>query len=269
MENYEHFKELARQVRLIILDIIHKTRSPHIGSSLSTVEILVALYFNFLDVSAKNPIDENRDRFILSKGHACPALYAVLHKKGFISEDELSRFAVDEGLFEHHPNLDLKHGIETTTGSLGHGLSIGTGMALSSKIDSNKYKVYVLLSDGELNEGSTWESIMFAGHHKLNNVIAFIDYNKIQALGFTKNIINLAPLGKKWKDFNWHVQEVDGHDFTQIFKALSSMSASQPNSIILHTVKGKGVSFMENNLLWHYRAPDEKEYAQAKRELQK
>lgn len=233
------------------------------------MEILVALYFEFLNISPEDPFNENRDRFILSKGHACPALYAVLHKKGFITADELNRFAVDEGMFEHHPSKDLKHGIETTTGSLGHGLSIGAGMALNGKIDGKKYNVYALLSDGDLNEGSTWEAIMFAGHHKLNNLVALVDCNKIQALGFTKNIINMTPLSKKWEDFNWKTQEIDGHDFHQILEALKSLSNRKPNAIVLHTTKGKGVSFMENKLLWHYRPPDEKEYASARKELLK
>lgn len=269
MDNFSYYQELSRHIRLIILDLIHKTRSPHIGSSLSIVEVLVALYFKILNISPKDPFNENRDRFILSKGHACPALYAVLSKKGFLTKKELNRFATNEGMLEQHPSLDLKHGIETTTGSLGHGLSIGAGMALSGKIDGKKYKVYVSLSDGELNEGSTWEAIMFAGHHKLNNLITLVDCNKIQALGFTKDILNLNPIGNKWKDFNWDVQEVKGHDFKQIFKSLSSLNTNKPNAIILHTIKGKGISFMQNKLLWHYRAPDDKEYALAKKELLK
>ncbi len=269
MDKLKDFKELARDIRNIILDINYKTKSPHIGSSFSAVEALVALYFKFLNVSPKHPQKKDRDRFILSKGHACPALYAVLYKAGFISKEELEKFAVNNGLFEHHPTLDLEHGIETSSGSLGHGLSLGTGMALSHKIENNPYKVCVLLSDGELNEGSTWESVMFAGHHTLNHLIAIVDCNKIQALGFTEDIIDLHPLKEKWEAFNWYAQDVEGHDFASIFKALNVLSADKPNVLILHTIKGKGVSFMENNLLWHYRVPDEKEYALAKRELER
>jgi len=267
--NYSEYKEIARRARLNILRLIHETKSPHIGSSFSVVEILVALYFKILSVSPEDPFAQERDRFILSKGHACPAFYAVLHERGFISEDELNGFAVNGGTLEQHPSLDLKHGIENTSGSLGHGLSIGAGMVLSGKLDNKDYKVYALLSDGELNEGSTWEAMMFAHHHKLNNLIAMVDCNKIQALGPTKEIIDLSPVGKKWENFGWNVREVDGHDFSQIFKAFNALDKDRSNVIILQTIKGKGVSFMENNVLWHYRPPDEKEYAEAIRELSK
>lgn len=188
MENYPL---LSKKIRKSILDLIYKTKSPHIGPSFSIVEILVALYFKVLNVSPDNASNHNRDRFILSKGHACPALYAVLAERGFISKDDLDGFATNDGILEQHPNIDLDKGIEVSTGSLGHGLSIGTGMALAGKVDKKQYRVYVLLSDGELNEGSVWEAIMFAGHHKLSNLIAFVDYNKIQALGCTRDIIDL------------------------------------------------------------------------------
>lgn len=269
MKDFSRFEKLAQQVRLTTLEINYKTRSPHIGSSFSIVEALVALYFQFLNISPDNPLDENRDRFLLSKGHACPSFYATLYKKGFITKEELEGFAMNDGTFEHHPSLDLKHGIEITTGSLGHGLSVGAGMALSGKLDRKNHKIYVILSDGELNEGSTWESIMFSSHHKLHNLVALVDCNKMQALGFTKDIIDLNPIGPKWENFNWHVQDIDGHDFEQIFKALNSLNPEKPNALILNTIKGKGVSFMENNLLWHYRAPNEEEYIQAKKELLK
>ncbi len=266
MENYPL---LSKKIRKSILDLIYKTKSPHIGPSFSIVEILVALYFKVLNVSPDNASNHNRDRFILSKGHACPALYAVLAERGFISKDDLDGFATNDGILEQHPNIDLDKGIEVSTGSLGHGLSIGTGMALAGKVDKKQYRVYVLLSDGELNEGSVWEAIMFAGHHKLSNLIAFVDYNKIQALGCTRDIIDLEPLGEKWRSFGWNVQEIDGHNFEQIFTALNSLSPEKPNVILLHTVKGNGVLFMENNLLWHYRAPDDKEYKLALKELSK
>ncbi|MFB0564482.1 MAG: transketolase [Candidatus Aminicenantaceae bacterium] len=267
--NYSNYKELARSVRLTILRLIHETKSPHIGSSFSIVEILVALYFKILKVSPEDPFNKERDRFILSKGHACPAFYAVLHERGFLTKDELNGFAINEGLLEQHPSLDLKHGIEITSGSLGHGLSIGAGMALAGKLDKANYKVYALLSDGELNEGSTWEAMMFANQHTLNNLIAMVDCNKIQALGHTKDIIDLNPINKKWENFGWHVKQVNGHNFNQIFKAFNTLHRDKPNVIILQTVKGKGVSFMEDNVLWHYRPPDEEEYARAIKELSK
>lgn len=261
------YEKIAGNVRKTILEIIYKTKSPHIGPSFSIVEILVALYFNQLNTSPNNSLDSDRDRFILSKGHACATLYAVLAERGFMSKNDLESFAVNGGILEQHPNKDLKKGIEVSTGSLGHGLSIGTGMALSGKVDKRSYKVYVLLSDGELNEGSVWEAVMFASHHKLSNLIAIVDFNKIQALGYTKEIVNLDPLGEKWKGFGWNVQEIDGHDFKQIFNALNSFSNEKPNVVILHTLKGKGVSFMEDQLLWHYRAPDDREYELALKEL--
>lgn len=266
--NLNDYENLSLRIRRSVLDLIYKTRSPHIGSSYSVVEILVALYFNHLKVPAGNTSDPERDRFILSKGHACAALYAVLAEKGFINGDDLEKFAVNEGKFEQHPTANLTHGIEVSTGSLGHGLSIGTGMALAAKVDKMKHKVYVLLSDGEMNEGSVWEAVMFAGHHGLDNLVALVDFNKMQALGCTRDIIHLEPLGEKWKSFGWNAQEIDGHNFEQIFNALNSLSSEKPNVIILHTIKGKGVSFMENDLLWHYRAPDDNEYKLASGELQ-
>ena len=267
IKDHLYYKKISKKVRRTILDIIHKTKSPHIGSSFSVVDILVALYFKVLNVSRNASFNPKRDRFILSKGHACAALYAVLAERGFLSKNDLDGFAVNGGILEHHPRMDLSRGIEVSTGSLGHGLSIGTGKALAGKVDSKQSKVYVLLSDGELNEGSVWEAIMFAGHHRLNNLIALVDYNKIQALGYTKDIIDLEPFGEKWKAFGWHVQEIDGHNYEQIFTSLDSLSCEKPNVIILHTVKGKGVSFMEDQLLWHYRAPDDEEFELALKEL--
>jgi transketolase len=265
----ETLRVLSRKVRKSILDMVYRTRSPHIGSSFSCVEALVSLYFRVLSVSPDRPTDPDRDRFILSKGHACPALYAVLSERGFLSPFDLEGFACDGGTLEQHPLRNLARGIEVSTGSLGHGLSIGVGMALAARQDRGARKVYVLLSDGELNEGSVWEAAMFAGHHRLDQLMALIDYNRIQALGFTKDIIDLDPLAAKWESFGWHAQTVDGHDFSSILPALASLSREQPNVIILNTVKGKGVSFMENELLWHYRAPDDREYSLALRELDK
>jgi transketolase len=265
----EKYTSLSRKIRNSILNMIYKSKSPHIGSCFSSVEILAALYSKVLNISPDNTFNPDRDRFILSKGHAAAALYAVLAEHGFLSKSEISRFAVNGGALEQHPSRDLKRGIEVSTGSLGHGLSIGAGMAIAGKRDKKDYKVYVLLSDGELNEGSTWEAVMFASHHSLDNLIAIVDYNKIQALGYTKDIINLEPLSRKWLSFGWGVKEINGHDFSQIFEAFDSVPSSggKPGVIIAHTVKGKGVSFMEDNLLWHYRTPDDKEYEMALKEL--
>ena len=265
----EYFLALSKKVRKNILKIIHRTKSPHIGSSLSTVEILVSLFFRVLKVSPEDSTNPDRDRFILSKGHACPALYVVLAERGFMCEEDLQGFAVNCGVLEQHPNRDINRGIEVSTGSLGHGLSIGIGMALAAKKDRKNYKIYVLMSDGELNEGSVWEAAMFASHYKLDNLAAIIDCNKIQALGYTKNIINLEPLSQKWSSFGWAVSEIDGHDFSQILEVFEKtpISVGKPNIIIAHTIKGKGVSFMENKLLWHYRSPNDEEYEMALKEL--
>ncbi|MCK5617504.1 transketolase [Candidatus Pacearchaeota archaeon] len=267
----EKYITISREIRRRILEISYRTRSSHIGSSMSTIEILVALYFRVLNVDPANPKDPDRDRFILSKGHASLALYSILAKKGFISEKCLSGFAVNGGTLEHHPNKDLSKGIETSTGSLGHGLPTGVGMALAAKHDERNHKIYALLSDGELNEGSTWEAIMFASHHKLDNLVAVIDYNKLQALGYTNDIINLEPLSQRWTSFGWAVKEIDGHDFQQLFEAFESLpfTENQPSVIIAHTIKGKGISFMENKLLWHYRVPSNEDYEKGLKELSK
>ena len=263
------YEETARRVRQIVLDYIYKTKSPHIGPSFSIVEILTALYSGFLNISPEKTHDSGRDRFILSKGHACLTLYAVLMEKGFISKEDLSGFATNGGVLGHHPDRSADMGIELSSGSLGHGLSVGTGMALSGKVDGKDFRTCVLMSDGELNEGSVWEAVMFAGHHKLSNLIAIIDCNKMQALGHTRDIIDLEPVSAKWEPFGWNVQNIDGHSFEEIFSALGALSQDQPNLIVLHTVKGKGVSFMENSLLWHYRAPDDNEYKLATEELKR
>jgi len=262
-----NFDDIAKKIRLLILDLLYSTRSPHIGSSFSIVEILVALYFKQMNISKANFTFVNRDRLILSKGHACPALYAVLFEKGIIDEKQLIGFAQNSGSFEQHTSYDISKGMEFTSGSLGHGLSYGAGIALAAKYKKLDYNTYVIIGDGELNEGSTWENILFSGHHQLSNLIVLVDYNKIQALGNNKDILDLEPFVDKWESFNWHVQNIDGHNFEQIFNALESLSTTKANVIILNTVKGKGVSFMENQLLWHYRCPDLKEYELAKGEL--
>ena len=260
---------LPNKVRISVLDLIYRTKSPHIGSSFSCVEILISLYFRVMNVTPNDPFDDDRDRFILSKGHACPALYAVLAESGFLSEKELEGFAVNNGILEQHPNIDISKGIEVSTGSLGHGLSIGVGMALAAKQDNKDYKVYVMLGDGELNEGSVWEAAMFASHHCLDNLIAIVDRNKMQALGFTKDIIDLEPLSQRWSSFGWQTKEIDGHNCNSIIETLIKIpfAKDKPSIVIANTVKGKGVTFMENDLLWHYRAPDKEEYDRALKEL--
>lgn len=258
---------IAKRVRRVVLRMVHETGSPHIGSAFSCVEALVALFDRAMNVSPDATDDPGRDRFIMSKGHACAALYAVLAEFGFCTDDDVCGFAADDGVFEEHPSMDTARGIEVTTGSLGHGLSIGAGMALAGAIDGAPYRVFVLMSDGELNEGSVWEAVMFAAQHRLANLVALVDANGMQALGHTRDIIDLEPIAEKWRAFGWHVIESDGHDFDSIGGALSSLSPDRPNVIVLKTVKGKGVSFMEDDILWHYRAPDEREYELALEEL--
>ncbi len=261
-------EDRARRVRLKVLELVSKTASPHIGPAFSIAEILVALYFKILKVSPNKPNDPFRDRFILSKGHACPAFYAVLAERGFIGEKELKGFAIDNGRLQQHPDRDIKRGIELSSGSLGHGLAVGAGLALMSKVNNKKYGVYVLMGDGELNEGSVWESVLFAAQHKLNNLVGIVDHNKMQAMGKNRDIIGLDPLKSKFEAFGWHVREVDGHNLEGILRVFKKPSLKRPNMIILHTVKGKGVPFMENELLWHYRYPhDGEEYDSAVKEL--
>jgi len=265
--DFSRFERISRNIRRTILDTVHRTKSPHVGPSFSIVEALTALYFRFLRISPETSGDPERDRFILSKGHACPALYATLAERGFMTGEDLQKFAVNGGALEQHPNIDIGRGIELSTGSLGHGLSVGAGMALAAKAAAKRYRVYVMLGDGELNEGSVWEAVMFAAHHRLANLVAIVDQNGAQALGDTKDILDLDPLGDKWRSFGWDVVEIDGHDFAQLFGALGLEDGGRPRVIILRTIKGKGVSFMENELLWHYRPPDETEYRLARKEL--
>ena len=263
------YHKIAREVRRDVLNMVYRAKAPHIGSSLSIVEILVALYFRCLSVSPERAEDENRDILILSKGHGCPALYAALARRGFLRPDVMDGFCINGGTLEMHPTRDVKRGIEVSTGSLGHGLSIGAGMALAAKQGHSRRRVFTLLSDGETNEGSVWEAAMFASHHKLDNLISIVDYNKIQALGKTREVVNLEPLAGKWRSFGWKATEIDGHDFEQIISTLERVPFQQqkPSVIIAHTIKGKGISFMENELLWHYRCPDKAEYARALQEL--
>ena len=262
------YQDLAVLVRAHVLRMSHHAHSSHVGSALSIVDLLVVLYKKVLRVNASNPNWPDRDRFILSKGHSCAALYAVLAEQGFFPMRWLKAYGEDGSyLFEH-----IAHnvpGVEASTGSLGHGLPIGCGMALAAKRDNRSCRVFVLLSDGECDEGSTWEAALFAPHHRLDNLVAIIDYNKLQAFGKVKEVLDLKPLADKWRVFGWAVREIDGHDFEQIEGALSSVpfEAGKPSCIIAHTVKGKGVSFMENQLAWHYKSPNDEQLRQALDEL--
>lgn len=268
-DQIEVLKELAKHIRLTSLRMTHEAPSAHIGGSLSMADLLAVLYGGILRVDPKNPLWEARDRFILSKGHSCAALYCVLSRRGFFPEEWLSTFYQDGGkLFGHATHTGVP-GVEVSTGSLGHGLPIACGMALAAKLDGLTHRVFCLLSDGECDEGSVWEAALFAGHHRLDNLVAIIDYNKIQSMGHTKDVLNLDPFGKKWEDFNWAVREIDGHDLKAIEGVLRSLpfEEGKPSCLIAHTIKGKGVSFMEDKLLWHYRNTSPHEYAAAVSEI--
>lgn len=250
-------EEVAKNIRKKIFLMSYRAGSGHIAPSFSCVEILVALYFKVLNIDKHNLNDENRDRFILSKGHASSALYSILSEKGIIVEKLLDTFCQKDGILGAHPEAHYIPGVEVSTGSLGHGLSFGSGMALAGKIDEKNYRVFVLLSDGECQEGSVWEAAAFASQHKLNNLVAIVDYNKLQSLGRTDEILSLEPFCDRWKSFGWGVKEVDGHDISRIVDNLESIpfTKNKPSILIAHTVKGKGISFMENVPLWHYRIP--------------
>ena len=261
-------RKIAAKIRWKILNLAHRANVAHLGSSLSTVEILTLLYFEILKINPKNPKDENRDRFILSKGHAAMALYSILSEKGFFTEKELETFGKNGTILAEHPDRNIP-GVETATGSLGHGFGVGIGMALAAKIKNQDYRVYVLVSDGECNEGSVWEGAMFAPMRQLDNLTVMVDFNKWQATDRSTKVLALEPLTDKWKSFGWEVFEADGHDFAKLKTMLEAASKvkNKPSVIVCHTTKGKGISFMEDNNNWHYRVPNEEEMAISKVEL--
>jgi transketolase len=247
----------------------HRANSSHIGSCLSIADLLAVLYGGQLRVDPTRPQWEERDRFILSKGHAAAALYAALAERGFFPLSWLETYCRDGSHLAGHVTSPGVHGVEVSTGSLGHGLSIACGMALAAKRDARSHRIFVLLSDGECDEGSTWEAALFAPHHHLDNLIAIVDYNKIQSLGSVKEVLDLNPLPAKWRAFRWGVREINGHDFAQIRDCLQDVpfEPERPSCIIAHTVKGKGISFMENKLAWHYKSPNREELTQALAEV--
>lgn len=262
-------KALALMVRRHAVRMTHCGKSSHVGSVLSVADILAVLYGRILRVKPEDPRWPERDRFILSKGHAGAGVYAVLAETGFFPVEELKYHYANGSLFSGHVSHKGIPGVEISTGSLGHGLSIGAGMAYAAKLDARDHHVYVLLSDGECDEGSNWEAILFSAHHKLSNLIAIVDYNKIQSLRSVAETLALEPFAKKWLAFGWDVHEVDGHDHDALLDVLSvrPMERGKPLCVIAHTTKGKGVSFMENSVLWHYRSPQGEEYLSAMKEL--
>lgn len=252
--------QIAKEIRKSIYKIAHHVGGGHMGAAFSVADILSVLYFDdVLKYDVTNPEWEERDRFILSKGHACYALYAVLAKAGYISEEELRMVGKPGSKLGGHPKLHDICGVEASTGALGHGLSFGIGIAYANQVDNNESHVYVVLGDGECQEGSIWEGALSAPTLKLDNLTVIIDHNKLQAMDSLDNIVQMKPFADKWKAFGWNVLEIDGHDHAQIRKALLIRQKDVPTLIVANTIKGKGVSFMENVPIWHYRMPNEQE----------
>jgi transketolase len=260
---------LARRLRGKLVQMSHASGAPHLASSLSCVEIMVAAYWEALRVNPAWPDDPNRDRLLFSKGHAATTLYAALAYRGFFDPELLDRFAEPGGCLPEHPSAACVPGVEIASGSLGHGLGLGLGMALAARIHRRDYRVFVVMSDGECNEGSVWEAAMMAPAQALDNLVAIVDYNKWQATGRSNEVLALAPLRDKWQAFGWSTCEVDGHDVACLSERLGSVphTPGRPTAIIAHTVKGKGISFMEDDNNWHYRIPKTEEVAAALGEL--
>lgn len=271
MRNMRDNISLSNKIRIHALKMTSSGKSSHIAAVLSMADILGVLYGGSLNVDPDNPDKPDRDRFILSKGHAGAAVYAALAETGFFSVEKLKTHYQDGSDLSGHVSHKGIPGVELSTGSLGHGLSVGAGMALDAKLSGKRHRVVVLLSDGECDEGSNWEAILFSGHHKLNNLIAIVDYNKYQALTEVSETLDLEPFADKWKCFGWNVYEVDGHNHDEIENVLnrSRDEKEKPTAVIAHTVKGKGVSFMEQNpVLWHYRTAQKDEFNDALKELE-
>jgi transketolase len=259
----------AARLRGKIIEMSHAAQAAHLASSLSCADVLTAAYWHVLNVDPKSPANPLRDRFILSKGHAAAALYATLAMKGYFPLKELDTYCKDGGRLAEHPPANLLPGVEAATGSLGHGLPLGCGMALSGRIKGETFRVFALLSDGENNEGSVWEAAMFAAGQRLENVCVIVDYNKWQATARSNETLMLAPLRDKWEAFGWDAHEIDGHDVGALAEAMQRTpnGSGKPVALIAHTVKGKGVSFMEDDNNWHYRAPTAEEVVKAHKEL--
>lgn len=261
-------KLLAKNIRRLALQMVARAKASHIGSALSIADIVAVLYSGVLHIDSSQPDMPGRDRFILSKGHACVAVYAALAETGFFSHSELESYGQDHSNLMNHISHKVP-GVEFSSGALGHGLPFGVGKSLAAKRLHEDWRTFVLLSDGEMDEGSNWEALMFASHHKLDNLAAIIDYNKLQSLTTVEETIGLEPLKEKLCAFGWSVKEVDGHDHRQLRQALNSVpwEGGKPSMLVAHTIKGKGISFMENKVEWHYRNPTMDQLGQALAEL--
>ncbi len=261
-------KQTAEEIRLRLVEVVYKAGAGHIGGGLSSVDLLTALYFRILNVDPEDPGMDNRDRFIMSKGHSVEALYCTLEAAGFIAPGKLDSYGEFNSPFAGHPTSKIP-GIEVNSGALGHGLSVGVGMALAARMDKKSYRTYVLMGDGEQGEGSIYEAAMSASHYKLDNLIAIIDRNGLQISDTTENVMSLEPMDRRWEAFGWDVHEMDGNDPDAILRTFENIDYTngKPHLIISRTTKGKGISFMENGLKWHHGVPCESEYQQAVAEI--
>lgn len=270
MSKIYNLKKISNEIRKDIIKMSLKAKSAHTGGALSCVEILVSLYFSVMKIDPKDPEKSDRDRLIFSKAHDAKALFATLAERGFFSKKILETYEQNDGLLPGHSTRHCVPGVEASAGSLGHGLSIATGMAYIGKLDKKKHRIFAILSDGECDEGSTWEAILFAGHHKLNNLIAVVDYNKLQGFGYTKDVLDLEPVTKKWESFGWSVKEVNGHSFGELITAFKSVpfEADKPSVIIAHTIKGfGGVEKHVNQISSQYKPPTPEEAEEVIRKL--
>jgi len=260
----------ALNIRKNIVEMIYKAQSGHPGGALSCADILTVLYFSEMNVDINNPKDENRDRLVLSKGHASAGLYATLAEKGFISKEELAGFRNINSTLQGHPDMKKIPGVDMSTGSLGQGLSAANGMALAGKMDNKDYRVYCIMGDGEIEEGQIWEAAMTASHYKLDNLCAIVDNNNLQIDGKITDVMNPTPIDEKFKSFGFNVININGNDIDEIINAFEKARTAKgrPTAIIAKTVKGRGVSFMENQAGWHGKAPSQEEYENAMKELQ-
>jgi transketolase len=262
-------QEIAQQVRLDIVEMLHKSGSGHLGGSLSAADILVSLFFAEMRTKAGDPCWLHRDRFILSKGHGAPALYAVLARRGFFPREELTTLRQFGSRLQGHPDSGCTPGVEIPTGSLGQGLSIANGLALAARLNGHSSRIFILMGDGEIQEGQIWEAAMSAAHYSLDNLTAIVDRNRLQIDGRTAEVMSVEPLAPKWQAFGWHTLEVDGHNIPELLEALRACRqvSGRPSVIIAHTVKGKGVSVFEDKAKYHGVAPNDEEYQQARKEL--
>ena len=269
VNNVEELKSVSKLIRKDIVSMLTESASGHPGGSLSAADIVTTLFFKEMNIDPNNPKNPNRDRFVLSKGHAAPVLYSALARRGYFPVEELSTLRKFKSRLQGHPSIQYLPGIDMSTGSLGQGVSAAVGMALAGKIDENDYRVYTLLGDGELEEGQVWEAAMCAAHYKLNNLTAFIDFNGLQIDGDITKVMNPCPIDKKFEAFGWNVLVIDGHNYEEIIDAIEKAKEckDKPTAVVCNTVKGKGVSFMENQAAWHGTAPSKEQCETALKEL--